>query len=73
MYIHILSLCPIDVCTSKMKALKCKTLGGIHMQSTAATYTSVVYNILHMRVRVPRCPLRLYLACFTPVAPVASL
>ena len=45
-----------------MKALKCKTLGGIHMQSTAAMelctyiiYTSVVY-ILRMRVRVPRCP-----------------
>ena len=43
-----------------MKALKCKTLGGIHMQSTAAMelctyiiYTSVVY-ILRMRVRVPR-------------------
>ena len=58
-----------------MKALKCKTLGGIHMQSTAATelctYNSVVY-ILRMRVRVPRC-LCLYLACFTPVAPVASL
>ena len=34
-------------------------------------YTSVVY-ILRMRVRVPRC-LRPYLACFTPVAPVASL
>ena len=32
-----------------MKALKCKTLGGIHMQSTAM---SVVY-ILRMRVRVP--------------------
>ena len=41
---------------SIMKALKCKTLGGIHMQSTAATelctYNSVVY-ILRMRVRVP--------------------
>ena len=42
---------------SEMKALKCKPLGGIHMQSTATmhTYTSVVY-ILRMRVRVPRCP-----------------
>ena len=45
-----------------MKALKCKTLGGIHMQSTAGSsygaiiiYTRVVY-ILRMRVRVPRCP-----------------
>ena len=58
------------------RKMKCKTLGGIHMQvshSTAAThiYTSVVY-ILHMRVRVPRCPSRpspVSLATFGP--PVA--
>ena len=45
----------IDLITTETRALKCKTLGGIHMQSTAAMHTSVVY-ILRMRVRVPRCP-----------------
>ena len=39
----------------KMKALKCKTLGGIHMQSTAAMLALCIY-VLRMRVRVPRCP-----------------
>ena len=49
-----------------MKALKCKTLGGI--------LWSCVYTA-HARTSasLPRVGLRLYLACFTPVAPVASL
>ena len=50
---------------SSLKALKCKTLGGIigltfnssyvHTQHTLYSITNVVY-ILRMRVRVPRCP-----------------
>ena len=61
----VVSTCPESVsstcaeCDNKAeitRALKCKTLAGIHMQSTQlCTYTSVVY-ILRMRVRVPRCP-----------------
>ena len=59
--------------------LKCKTLGGIHMQALDApcsnaktivrrVYCACVYECL--AARVDPC---LYLACFTPVAPVASL
>ena len=56
--------------------LKCKTLGRIHMQALDAGITPHYQCILRMRVRVPRCARVghcLYLACFTPVAPVASL
>ena len=54
-----------------MKALKCKTLGGI--QYTMHCQGPCI--ILRMRVEcpLPRVGPRLYLACFTAVAPVASL
>ena len=70
--------------TDGMKALKCKTLGGIHIHHalshieqqvprTFHTHNGTLYIdrlcILRMRVRVRVGPL----ACFTPVAPVASL
>ena len=58
------------------KALKCKTLGVIHMQVSHAHihYTSVVYTAHALAsASLPRVGFRLYLACFTPVAPVASL
>ena len=46
-------------------------------QQVPRTYAHTVYTlyILRMRVRVPRSRVgpRLYLACFTPVAPVTSL
>ena len=60
--------------------LKCKTLGGIHMQvshSTAATHITLALCVYTAHARasasLPRVGLRLYLACFTPVAPAASL
>ena len=55
-----------------MKALKCKTLGGIHMQSThtlaLCIYCACAYECLAAPSR-PSPVSRL----FTPVAPVASL
>ena len=59
-----------------MYALKCKTLGGIHYihhalnsnQQAVYIYCACAYS-----ASLPRVGIRLYLACFTPVAPVASL
>ena len=46
-----------------------------HLNSKCQAYGIYTLYILRMRVRVPRSRVgpRLYLACFTPVAPVASL
>ena len=58
---------------TETRALKCKTLGGIHMQSTAAMQRCVYTAHARASASLPRVGLRLYLACFTPFAPVASL
>ena len=67
--------------TPEMKALKCKTLGGIHIHHALSHIEQQVprtqYGVYTARARtsasLPRVGPRLYLACFTPVAPVASL
>ena len=74
----------------EIKALKCKTLGGIHIHHVLSHIEQQVPRTFHTHYRqavctahartsasLPRCrpsPVsRLFLACFTPVAPVASL
>ena len=64
-----------DTINVTMKALKCKTSAEFICRSHMHIhYTSVVYTA-HARASasLPLVGLRLYLACFTPVAPVASL
>ena len=50
-------------------------LSEVVVKRGSTVYTIHALYILRMRVRVPRSRVgpRLYLACFTPVAPVASL
>ena len=52
--------------------LKCKTLGGIHMQSTAAMQRCVYTAHARTSASLPRSTPSPVSRLFTPVAPVAS-